>query len=142
MSFSFRRKPDLARAEAFAAREARNGAPYVRPTDLYEFRAKYRLSRAAAAALLDRSESWWTSRETGFALMQPDMFARAQAAIEHAPRNPPPRTTAARMAELEARNAALAARLAQLEERVQQLEQREVTHSVTCGPAASKCDLL
>lgn len=135
MSFSFRRKPDLARAEAFAAREAHSGVAYVRPTELYEFRAKHRLSRAAAAALLDRSESWWSSRETGYALMKPEMFARVQAAVEHAPRNSPPRTTAARMAEL-------AARLELLEERVQQLEQREVTHSVTYGPAASTCDLL
>lgn len=137
MSFSFRRKPDLIRAESFAAHEARNGAPYVRPTELYEFRARHRLSRAAAAALLDRGETWWVNREAGYTLMSPEMFARAQAAVEYAPRNSPPRTSAARMAELEARNAALETRIAEIESRLERL-----TATAQDGRGTSPCDLL
>jgi hypothetical protein len=157
MAFSFRRRPDLDAAQrriektlsrrrelAEAAGRSYTAPDYVPPRDLYALRERYRLSLAQAAALVGRSSTWWAWREAGHWLMDRRTFEQAAAAAAAAAQAGQP-TTASRAgtkATLAVRLAQLEERVQQLEERVQQLEQRGVAHNVTCGPAASTCDLL
>jgi hypothetical protein len=153
MAFSFRRRPDLDAAQrridetltrqrelAEAAGQPYTEPDYVPPRDVYALRERYRLSLAQAAALVGRSSTWWQFREAGHWLMDRAAFEQAAAAAAAAAQAGQP--TVATVASRAGAKASLAARLELLEERVQRLEQREVTHSVTCGPAASACDLL
>lgn len=122
MSISYRRSKDVAKADDRAAATAR-GEPYTLPSAMFEFRRRYNLSHAAAAALLGFQQTWWQWRESGNVTMRPDQFAAAQAGA--ATLKPVPRTMAERVDAAETQLAALQARVMSLEAALFVLQARQ-----------------
>jgi hypothetical protein len=126
----------MAAADAAAAKQAA-GRPHVAPSEVQAFRRAHGLSMQRAAALVQRSPTWWDSKERGDWPMYPDMFARLQAAVAAMPVRPERTLTliqaTARLVQLETRLAQLDARLATLE---------GASTSDAAGQVASPCALL
>ncbi len=136
MPISMRITKDMAaaddRAGLNAAKPGRAAIPYAKPSAMYALRRQYKLSTAAAAALLGYQATWWNWREQGRMVMPPDLMAKAERlAAQQAPVLMAPGirlTLVQRMERMETRLAAVDADRAALQQRVAMLEAQRSNH--------------